>query len=119
MAEIHDMATALGRALGQTTEYQALDRAMKLADDDRDMVEMKNEIQKLEGALQMGMTQGRQPTKEEVEEYENALLRLQGLGSYQAVVAAQANFEKVMHKVNEAIQSGMVEGVASRIIIPG
>ena len=118
MAEIPEMAKSLGQALGRTTEYQALDRAMKRANDDRDMVELKNEIDRMESAFQTVLSQGQQPGPEAVEEYEKTLLRLQGLPSYQSVVAAQANFEKVMVRVNESIQAGMVEGAASRIILP-
>ena len=118
MAEIVDMAQSLGQALGRTPEYQALDRAIQKADDDRDIVELRNEIQRLEAALQSALAQGQQPQEEQVEEYEGALRRLQALASYQAVVAAQANFDKIMLKVNEAIQSGMRDGASSRIIIP-
>lgn len=118
MAEIQDMAKSLGQALGRTSEYQALDRAMKSANDDRDMVELKNEIEKMESAFQTVLSQGQQPGQEAVEEYENTIRKLQSLSSYQALVAAQANFEKVMAHVNQSIQAGMVEGAASRIIIP-
>lgn len=118
MAEIQDMAKSLGQALGRTPEYQTLDRAMKGANDDRDMVELKNEIEKMESAFQTVLSQGQQPGQEAVEEYENTIRKLQALSSYQALVAAQANFEKVMAHVNQSIQAGMVEGAASRIIIP-
>jgi cell fate (sporulation/competence/biofilm development) regulator YlbF (YheA/YmcA/DUF963 family) len=118
MAEIQDMAKSLGQALGRTPEYQTLDRAMKAANDDRDIVEARNEIEKMESAFQTVLSQGQQPGPEAVEEYENTVRRLQSLSSYQALVAAQANFERVMARVNESIQAGMVEGAASRIIIP-
>ncbi|NNM33799.1 MAG: YlbF family regulator [Gemmatimonadetes bacterium] len=118
MAEIQDMAKSLGQALGRTPEYQTLDRAMKSANDDRDMVELKNEIEKMESAFQTVLSQGQQPGQEAVEEYENTIRKLQALSSYQSLVAAQANFEKVMAHVNQSIQAGMVEGAASRIIIP-
>ena len=118
MAEIQELATSLGQALGRTSEYQALDRAIKATEGDPDMVELKAEIQKLEGTLQAGIQQGEQPTKEQVEEYEAVVRRFQGLSTYQGVVAAQANFDKIMHTVDEAIQGGMREGASSRIIIP-
>lgn len=118
MAEIQDMAKSLGQALGRTPEYQTLDRAMKSANDDRDMVELKNEIEKMESAFQTVLSQGQQPGEEAVAEYENTITKLQALSSYQALVAAQANFERVMARVNQSIQAGMVEGAASRIIIP-
>ena len=118
MAEIHEMATSLGQALGRTPEYQALDRAMKRADEDREIVELRNEIQNLERELQGALAQGNQPTEEQVQEYEGTVRRLQASASYQNLVAAQANFEKVMVRVNDAIQKGMQEGASSRIIIP-
>ena len=118
MADIQEMATALGQALGRTPEYQALDRAIQRADDDRDMVELRNEIQKLEGEVQAALGRGEQPTQEQAEQYEAALRRLQALASYQSVVAAQTNFDKIMARVNEAIHVGMRDGASSRIIIP-
>jgi len=38
---------------------------------------------------------------------------------YQAVVAAQANFEKLMTKINAKIFEGMKQGAASPIITLG
>ena len=118
MAEIDQMALDLGKALGRTDEYQAMDRAVKSADDDRDMVTLKNELQRLETSLQTAVRSGQTPPEDEMKEYEGALEKLQTLASYQRLVAAQANFEKLMTKVNAAIQQGMQEGANSRIILP-
>lgn len=116
--EIEELAAGLGQALGRTPEYQTLDRAIKATEDDADMVELKSEIQQMEATLQAGLAKGDQPNKEQVEAYEAVVGRFQGLATYQAVVAAQANFDKIMQRVDGAIQRGMQEGVASRIIIP-
>ena len=118
MAEINEMATTLGQALGRTPEYQSLDRAIKRADDDREIVELRNQIMDLEKTLQSAIAMGQQPSEEQVAEYEEALQKLQTSASYQSLVAAQSNFEKVMARVNEAIQKGMRDGATSRIIIP-
>ena len=37
--------------------------------------------------------------------------------AFQKVVAAQSNFEKVMHRVNQTVAQGIEEGAQSRIII--
>ena len=50
--------------------------------------------------------------------YEGALERLQVSAGYQRLVSAQANFDKVLYKVNQTIQEGIAEGGESRIILP-
>ena len=50
------------------------------------------------------------------EQYDRALQSVQGNPVYQQVVAAQANFEKMMAKVNARIYEGMKQGAASPII---
>ncbi len=37
---------------------------------------------------------------------------------YQSLISAQANFDKLMDKVNQSIGSGVKEGEQSRIILP-
>jgi hypothetical protein len=50
--------------------------------------------------------------------YEEAVGRLQASATYQRLVSAQANFDKVLFKVNQTIQEGIAEGGESRIIMP-
>ena len=45
--------------------------------------------------------------------------KVQSHGTYQQVVAAQANFDKLMMKVNEWILDGIKQGSQSRIITLG
>jgi hypothetical protein len=52
-----------------------------------------------------------------MERFEAALGQLQASSVYQSVVAAQTNFDKIMHRADAAIQKGMREGAASRIIL--
>jgi len=49
--------------------------------------------------------------------YSAAAEELQAMPGFQQLVAAQTNFEKVMHKVNETVARGIEEGASSRIII--
>lgn len=117
MAGIYDMARDLGGALARTDEYQALKRASDAAEEDRELVELRNEIGAIEAELEAHVRAGREPTDELKERYADAAGKLQALPSFQRVVAAQSNFEKVMYKVNETVAKGIEEGAQSRIII--
>jgi cell fate (sporulation/competence/biofilm development) regulator YlbF (YheA/YmcA/DUF963 family) len=117
MAGIYDMARELGGALARTDEYQALKRAMDAADDDRELVEARNRIQALEDRLAATLRAGKEPDEELQKAYAAASEELQALPGFQRLVAAQTNFEKIMHKVNETVAKGMEEGAQSRIII--
>ncbi|MDT8340822.1 MAG: YlbF family regulator [Longimicrobiales bacterium] len=117
MSAILDQARSLGNALARTDEYQAFRRAMREADDDREIAELRSRLQKLEEVLGAEMRAGREPDSEQVREYEAEAERLQANATYQRLVAAQANFDKVLQKVNATIAQGMEEGAKSRIIL--
>lgn len=117
MAGIMDMAKDLGGALARTDEYQALRRAAQAADDDREIVELKGTLEGLEGRIRTVLRGGGEPDEEVAREYEEAVSKLQANATYQRLVAAQANFEKVVQKVNDTIQKGLEEGADSRIIL--
>jgi cell fate (sporulation/competence/biofilm development) regulator YlbF (YheA/YmcA/DUF963 family) len=74
------------------------------------------EIERLAGELERAAQQGLEPPKELVEKYDSGLQSVQSNPVYQQMVAAQANFEKLMAKVNERIFDGMKKGAASPII---
>ena len=117
MAGIYDMAKELGGALARTDEYQALKRASDAAENDRDLVEIRNKLQSLEAQLESQLRAGKEPDDDLKKEYTEAAEELQGMPAFQRVVAAQTNFEKVMHKVNETVAKGIDEGSQSRIIL--
>ncbi len=117
MAGIHDMARELGGALARTDEYQALKRAMASADEDRDLVEIRNRIQSLEEQLEASLRVGKEPEDALKQAYGETAEELQAMPGFQRLVAAQTNFEKVMYKVNETVAKGIEEGAQSRIII--
>lgn len=118
MAGLKEMARDVGHALARTDEYQALRRAISRMDDDREIVEMKNELQKVEERLQSSLRRGEEPDEALVEQYEGIAGELQANPTYQSLVAAQANFDKVVSKVNEAISEALKEGAESRIVLP-
>ena len=117
MAGIMEMAKDLGNALARTDEYQVLKGAVGAADDDRDIAELRSTLEGLEGRIATALRGGEEPPKDVAEEYEAAVSKLQANSNYQRLVAAQANFDKVVQKVNETIAVGLQEGADSRIIL--
>ena len=117
MAGIYDMARELGGALARTDEYQALKRAMDAADEDRDLVAARNRIHQLEERITDLLRAGRDPDQELQNAYATAAEELQAMPAFQRLIAAQSNFEKVMHKVNETVAKGIEQGAQSRIIL--
>lgn len=117
MAGIMEQAKDLGNALARTEEYKALRRAIKEADDDREIAEARSGLERLEGSISAALRAGKEPEKEEAEEYEGMVSRLQANSTYQRLVAAQSNFDKVVQKVNGTIAKGLEEGADSRIIL--
>lgn len=117
MAGIYEKAKDLGAALARTDEYQALQRASKAVDEERDLVELRNKLTGLEERIEASLRAGQQPDDDVRSSYEEAAAELQSKPMFQRLVAAQANFEKVMYKVNETMAQGLQEGAQSKIII--
>jgi cell fate (sporulation/competence/biofilm development) regulator YlbF (YheA/YmcA/DUF963 family) len=116
---IEDKAEELGRLLGQTEEYKALRRASDRLREDAAVQKIIAEAERLAQEIERSAQQGQEPTKEQVEQYDKALQSVQGNPVYQQMVAAQANFEKLMSKINARIYDGMKKGSASPIITLG
>jgi cell fate (sporulation/competence/biofilm development) regulator YlbF (YheA/YmcA/DUF963 family) len=118
MEAIQERAHEVGRLISQTDEYRALKRANDRVAEDRDSVELLNKLTALQEQLGESLRRGVEPGEAEAEEYERLLGDLQGRSSYQAVVAAQSNFDRLMMRVNEQIARGIEAGEQSRIILP-
>jgi cell fate (sporulation/competence/biofilm development) regulator YlbF (YheA/YmcA/DUF963 family) len=116
---IDQKAQELGRLLGQSDEYKALLRASDRMKEDATCRDLLAEVERIAGTIERASQEGKEPTKEQVEQYDRALQSVQGNPVYQQVVAAQANFEKMMAKVNARIYEGMKQGAASPIITLG
>lgn len=117
MQEIMEMAERLGQALARTEEYQALRRAIAASGDDRELAELQTQIQGLEQQMRSQLEEGKEPTEEQGKEYDAFFSRLQSNASYQLLVSAQANFDRIVTKVNETIHQGIQKGAESRIIL--
>ena len=116
---LEDKAEELGRLLGQTDEYKALRRATESLRADTAVQQALANAERLAQEIERVAAQGQEPTKEQVEQYDRALQGVQGHPLYQQMVAAQANFEKLMARVNGRIYEGMKKGAASPIITLG
>lgn len=113
-----ERARELGRLLGQTDEYQALLRARKALAEDRELTTLLNRLAELDGRMVQSLERGEAPTAEDQGEYEQNFTKVQASPVYQAVVAAQSNFERVLKRVNDEIAKGIEAGAQSRIILP-
>jgi cell fate (sporulation/competence/biofilm development) regulator YlbF (YheA/YmcA/DUF963 family) len=116
---IEDKAEELGRLLGQTEEYKTLRRASERLREDSEVQKVLAEAERLAQEIEKTAQQGQEPAKEQVEQYDRALQSVQTNPVYQQMVAAQANFEKLMAKINARIYDGMKKGSASPIITLG
>ncbi len=118
MPNIDEMAKDLGEALGRTDEYRALKQAASVLNEDRELVELRNELEKLESELVTQLRSGKEPDTESRQKYEGLAEDLQVRPAYQKLVASQANFDKILQRVNDTIAKGIQEGASSRIILP-
>jgi len=118
MDAIAERAREVGRLISQTEEYKALRRANEKIGEDRDAVTLLNRLQELQDSLSDALRRGTEPTQEQADDYEKLLGDLQAKSNYQAVVAAQSNFDRLMMRVNEEIGRGIEAGEQSRIILP-
>ena len=116
---LEEKAEDLGRVLGQTDEYKALRRATEALREDQAVQKVLAEAERLAQEIERVAQQGQEPSKEQVEQYDQALQSVQGNPVYQQMVAAQANFEKLMAKINARIYEGIKKGAASPIITLG
>ena len=113
-----EKAKDVGRLLGQTDEYKELQRARQRLNEDRDTVELVNRLAELEQQMTAQLQRGETPDDDERNDYEETFSKLQSGARYQALVAAQTNFDRILQKVNEQIGAGMEAGSKSSIIMP-
>jgi len=114
-----EKARDLGRLIGQSDEYKALERARERFAADKEAVERVNMLAQLESQIAQALQRDEEPTEAAREEYEQAFSKLQSNAAYQGMVAAQSNFDRILGKVNEEISKGVETGSQSRIILPG
>lgn len=115
---IMERAGDVGRLISQTPEYAYLRAAMREIDGDEEAKGRLDSIRELQEKLFGFLEKEEEPP----EDLRNDLARLseemQTSTRYQSLISAQANFDKLVEKVNEAIAAGVKSGEQSRIILP-
>ncbi len=114
--KIEEKAKSLGRALGQTDKAKALKRAEENIQEEEEVSEEFEEVQKLQEELISKNKRGEDITREEQEELQELMKKLEKRPTFQQFISAQTNFEKLMQQVNQYIQEGIAEGQDSQII---
>lgn len=113
---IEDKAKELGRLIGQSNEYKEVKRASDSLNEDKDTVALLQKMEQLRLNAQRMLSRGERPTEEMERELDGLLSQVQVKPSYQRVLAAQENFDKIMGRVNDWIVEGIEKGAASPII---
>jgi cell fate (sporulation/competence/biofilm development) regulator YlbF (YheA/YmcA/DUF963 family) len=113
---IEDKAKDLGRLIGQSTEYKEVKRASDSLNEDKDTVTLLQRMEQLRLNAQKMLQRGEHPTEEMERELDALLTQIQGRATYQRLLVAQENFDKIMGRVNDWILEGIEKGATSSII---
>ena len=113
---IEDKAKDVGRAIGQSPEYQAMKRANDTLAGDSEAVALLQEMETIRLDAQRMIQRGERPTAEMEARLEDLLAKVQVNPTYQRLVVAQENYDKLMMRVNDWIVEGIKKGATSSII---
>jgi cell fate (sporulation/competence/biofilm development) regulator YlbF (YheA/YmcA/DUF963 family) len=113
---IEDKAKELGRLIGQSPEYKEIKRANDTLGEDRETVALLQQMEQLRLEAQRLLQRGERPTEDMEKRLDTLLSQIQSKSSYQRLLSAQENFDKVMARVNDWILEGIEKGAASPII---
>ena len=116
---IEAKAKELGRLIGQSNEYKEVKRASDLLNEDKDTVALLQRMEQLRVNAQKMLQRGERPTEEMERELDALLTQIQGRSTYQRLLVAQENFDKIMGRVNDWILEGIEKGASSPIITLG
>jgi cell fate (sporulation/competence/biofilm development) regulator YlbF (YheA/YmcA/DUF963 family) len=113
---LEEKARDLGRIIGQSSEYQALRRANDALAADRQALDTLRKMEQLRLDAHRMLERGERPTEDMEKQLDTLLSQVQTTPTYQRLISAQENFDKVMSHVNEWILQGIEKGAASPII---
>jgi cell fate (sporulation/competence/biofilm development) regulator YlbF (YheA/YmcA/DUF963 family) len=116
---LNERAIELGRLIGQTPEYQAVKRSSEALNQDKEAVALLEQMEKLRREAQQSIARGEQPSEAMEQELDRLLGLVQVNPTYQRVLVANENFDKVMVQVNQWILDGIKKGATSSIITLG
>lgn len=116
---IEEKAKDLGRVIGQSPEYQAMKRANDALAGDSEAVALLQEMETIRLDAQRMIQRGERPSEEMETRLEELLGKVQVNPTYQRLVVAQENYDKLMMRVNDWIVDGIKKGATSSIITLG
>ena len=116
---IEAKAKELGRLIGQSNEYKEVKRASDALNEDKDTVTLLQRMEQLRVNAQKMLQRGERPTEEMERDLDGLLTQIQGRPTYQRLLVAQENFDKIMGRVNDWILEGIEKGASSSIITLG
>ena len=109
-------AEELGRLVGQSEEYQALKRANERLMGDEGLKTKLERMRTLQQEAEAHLDRGEAPAEATRTELDALMATVQANPAYQGFIVAQANFDKLMTKLNEQLFEGIRLGSESRII---
>ena len=115
---IFQRAAEVGRLISQTPEYAYLRSAIREIDGDEEAKARLDGIRALQEKLIGFLEREEEPPEDLRAELGSLSEEMQTTTRYQALISAQANFDKLMEKVNQSIGEGVKAGEQSRIILP-
>lgn len=115
---IFERAVEVGRLISQTPEYAYLRSAMQEIDGDEEARARLDGIRELQEKLIGFLEKEEEPPEDLRTDLGRLSEEMQTSTRYQALISAQANFDKLMEKVNHSIAEGVKAGEQSRIILP-
>lgn len=115
---IMERAQEVGRLVSRMPEFERLKQAHRDIGDDREVTERINAMRELQTEMLQQLERGEEPPEDSRTRLESLSEELQASTRYQALIAAQANFDRLMEKVQESIGAGIRAGEESRIVIP-
>jgi len=115
---IFERATEVGRLISQTPEYAYLRSAMREIDGDEEAKGCLDRIRELQEQLIGFLEREEEPPEDLREDLGRLSEEMQSSTRYQSLISAQANFDKLMERVNRSIAEGVKAGEQSRIILP-
>jgi len=115
---ILERAGDVGRLISQTPEYAYLSAAMREIEGDEEAKGRLDAIRDLQERLFGFLEREEEPPVELRDDLARLSEEMQTSSRYQSLISAQANFDKLVEKVNQAIGEGIKAGEKSRIILP-
>ncbi len=115
---IFEKAGEVGRLISQTPEYAYLKTAHAEISEDKEAASRLDTIRSLQEQLLGYLDRNEEPPEELRQELGDLSQEMQASSRYQSLISSQANFDKLMERVNQAIGRGIKAGEESKIILP-